>query len=90
MSYNGEVLSAVTVGHLIQGTHIEIISSTERGRGGIDPMTGLPGTDGMITSTPDIALLLLVADCAAISFFDPKRKVIGLGHGGSRGKSYSR
>jgi YfiH family protein len=81
----GVDIRAITVGHLIQGTHIEIVSPAERGRGGIDSNNGLPGTDGMITCVPDVALLLLVADCAAISFFDPKRKVIGLGHGGWRG-----
>src|SRR5579884_134397 len=75
----------VTVGHLIQGTHIEIVTVREKGRGAVDPETGLPGTDGMITNTPNIALLLLVADCAAITFYDPKRHVLGLGHGGWRG-----
>jgi YfiH family protein len=39
----------------------------------------------MITNTSGVALLSLVADCAAISFFDPRRKGIGLGHGGWRG-----
>jgi hypothetical protein len=39
----------------------------------------------LVDLTPDVALLLLVADCAAISFFDPRRKVIALGHGGWRG-----
>jgi len=78
-------LRTVTVGHLIQGTHIEVVSPTQRGRGAIDRESGLPGTDGLITNTPGISLLLLIADCAAISFFDPKRRVIGLGHGGWRG-----
>lgn len=81
----GVDLRSVTVGNLIHETHIEVVSPAQRGRGAIDRKSGLPGTDGLITNIPDIPLLLLVADCAALSFFDPKRKVIGIGHGGWRG-----
>ncbi len=30
-------------------------------------------TDGLITNRADIPLFIFIADCAALSFFDPKR-----------------
>src|SRR6266568_88695 len=39
----------------------------------------------LITNLPDVPLFILIADCAALSFYDPVRKVIGLGHAGWRG-----
>lgn len=41
--------------------------------------------DGLITNKPGICLLVLVADCVPLIFFDPKKRVIGVAHAGWRG-----
>ena len=41
--------------------------------------------DGMITNKAGIYLLLKVADCIPISFYDHKHEAVGLVHAGSRG-----
>lgn len=43
------------------------------------------GADGLITDVPDLALGILVADCAAILAVDPHNGIIGAFHTGWRG-----
>lgn len=43
------------------------------------------GVDGLITSTPGLALGIVVADCCAVYLVDPLRRAIGLVHSGKRG-----
>lgn len=42
-------------------------------------------TDGLITSTPEVALIIQVADCLPIALVDPAKNVIGLVHAGWKG-----
>src|ERR1039458_2297961 len=41
--------------------------------------------DGMITNLADIPLMVLVADCLPVLFYDPTHKAVGLAHAGWRG-----
>lgn len=45
----------------------------------------IPNTDGLITNTPGLALLLRFADCQPILLYDPLRHALGLAHAGWRG-----
>jgi len=81
----GVDVDAVTIAQLVQGTHIEIVKSSSRGMEAAERAKCFVGTDGLITNIPNAPLSILIADCAALSFFDPKRNVIGLGHAGWRG-----
>jgi polyphenol oxidase len=78
-------LESLTIGQLVQGTHIEVVSEDMRGHGSLDRATALPGTDGLITNRPNVPLAALVADCTVVSYFDPMRQVIALAHAGWRG-----
>jgi polyphenol oxidase len=78
-------LESLTIGKLIQGTHIATVSEDIRGCGSLDRATALPGTDGLITNVPNTPLAVLVADCTVVSYFDPVRQVIALAHAGWRG-----
>ncbi len=44
-----------------------------------------PRVDGIITDIKDLALMIQVADCQAVMFYDPKRQVIANVHSGWRG-----
>lgn len=68
-------------------TKIAIVGDSDRGKGASKWPNGLAQTDGLITDVPELPLLITVADCGAISFFDPKRKVVAIAHGGWRGVS---
>ncbi len=44
-----------------------------------------PKADGMVSTTPGIALGILTADCAPVLFADPGRRIIGAAHAGWKG-----
>jgi YfiH family protein len=47
--------------------------------------TVLPNTDGLVTGTPQLALLLRFADCQPVLLYDPENHALGLVHAGWRG-----
>lgn len=50
-----------------------------------DAGTELPGTDGLVTNIPGVALFLRFADCQPILLYDPVAHALGLIHAGWRG-----
>ncbi len=44
-----------------------------------------PDTDGLLTTTPGVALFFRFADCAPVLLFDPVQRAVGLVHAGWRG-----
>lgn len=49
----------------------------------LDPR--LVGVDALVTTVPEVALAILVADCAPVVLVDPVRRVLGVAHAGRRG-----
>jgi YfiH family protein len=45
----------------------------------------VPGVDALSTATTGLPLLVRVADCGPVYFYDPVRRVIALAHSGRRG-----
>ncbi len=73
-------------------TRILTVDETHRGMGLsvpyealLDTATADEGFDGFVTATPDVALVIRVADCVPILFWDPENRVIGACHAGWRG-----
>lgn len=44
-----------------------------------------PATDGLVTATPGVYLIMRYADCVPVLLFDPIRRAVGLVHAGWRG-----
>lgn len=59
----------------VHGNHIETVEKP-----GI-----FDDTDGLVTKTPDLAIGIRVADCAAVLAADPQNRVIGAFHAGWKG-----
>jgi polyphenol oxidase len=81
----GIEVDAMTIAQLVQGTHIEVVKSSSQGLSATEKAQRFVDTDGLITNEASVPLFIFIADCAALSFFDPKRNVIGIGHAGWRG-----
>jgi YfiH family protein len=47
--------------------------------------TRVPEVDALATGTPELALLVRVADCGPVFFYDPVRRAIAVAHSGRRG-----
>ena len=63
-------------GYQEHGTQVAVITG---------PMVDRPKADGLVSSTPGVALGILTADCGPILFADPEAKVIGACHAGWKG-----
>jgi len=63
-------------GEQVHGANVAIVSEK-----GLTPTA----TDGMVTNKPGICLLVLVADCVPLIFYDPRNRAIGVAHAGWKG-----
>ena len=78
-------LKNFTIANQIHGSDVKIITERLRGKGAFKQETAIKDTDAMVTNIPNICLVILVADCVPILFFDPVKKVIGAAHAGLGG-----
>lgn len=62
----------------VHGNRVATVTASDAGR-------VLPNTDGLVTATPGIALMLRFADCQPILLYDPVHHALGLLHAGWRG-----
>ncbi|HUU41074.1 MAG TPA: peptidoglycan editing factor PgeF [Desulfatiglandales bacterium] len=78
-------LNQFTTAGQIHSDKVSIISEGSRGKGGTNHKDAIDGADAMVTNVADICLIVLVADCVPILFFDPQKEVVGIAHAGWRG-----
>jgi len=70
--------------HQTHTANIRVTGPADRGKGVLWPR-GFADIDGLAADAPGVILTTLHADCAALFFLDPVRKVIALAHAGWRG-----
>jgi len=63
--------------HQVHGDTVQIIGS--------EPDAGVPDCDALVTSVPDVALAVLVADCVPVLLADVAAGVVGVAHAGREG-----
>jgi len=64
----------------VHGGNVTVVQKGDWGKGSEDYESAISNTDGMVTDAPEIFLMVLVADCPGIVFFDPKKNVVGIAH----------
>lgn len=78
----------LTVADQQHGDRVAVIDAALAGRGhdgAADAAAALPATDAMVTDLPGAALAVIVADCAPVVLFDPRRRAVGVAHCGRAG-----
>jgi hypothetical protein len=65
--------------HQTHSANIKIVTSSN------EKEKDLSDTDGLITTTPNVLISVLTADCVPLIFYDPVRQVLGVVHSGWRG-----
>ncbi len=75
----------LTVADQTHSGNVVIISEKQRGRGHSCYSNSVSNSDAMVTDRPGICLVVLVADCVPLLFFDPSNRAIGVAHAGWRG-----
>jgi YfiH family protein len=68
----------VTSPHQVHSNRVVVIGAEQAG-------TIIPGSDGLVTRTPGVGLLLRFADCQPILLYDPAHHALALVHAGWRG-----
>lgn len=78
----------LTIADQQHGDRVAVITAALAGRGhegAADAASALPATDAMVTDLPGAALTVIVADCAPVVLFDPRRRAVGVAHCGRSG-----
>ncbi|MBW1742036.1 MAG: peptidoglycan editing factor PgeF [Deltaproteobacteria bacterium] len=81
----GIPLNSVTTAKQIHDDCVKVVSEELRGRGSVDYDGAINGTDAMVTNVPNTCLMILMADCVPLLFYDPSKEVIGVAHAGWKG-----
>lgn len=64
--------------HQVHGAEVGLVDATEE-------RDLLAGTDGMVTATPGVVLMVRAADCVPVLLADPVAGVVGVAHAGRKG-----
>lgn len=83
--YVGIPLESFTLGQQIHSGNVHVVSESDRGMGSDSYDTGIRQSDALITNIRGISLMVLVADCTPVLFYDKKNRVIGIAHSGRMG-----
>lgn len=78
-------LKCITLGKQTHSGNVYVVSAAEKGRGSTSYDSAIPNSDSLVTDAPNICLMVLLADCVPVFFFDPHKKVVGITHAGRVG-----
>ncbi|MFW6075493.1 MAG: peptidoglycan editing factor PgeF [Chloroflexota bacterium] len=77
--------ASLTLGRQVHGANVSTVTRADRGKGRYPRFDAIPDSDGLMTSDPEVALGLIVADCVPVMIYDEVRHAIALVHAGWRG-----
>ena len=69
----------------VHGANAAFIGTTDAGRGLVSERDAVAGTDILVTTTPGVTLVVMVADCVPVALVDPTAGVLAVVHAGWRG-----
>jgi purine-nucleoside/S-methyl-5'-thioadenosine phosphorylase / adenosine deaminase len=69
----------------VHGADVHVVGDLDRGRGTLTQDDAIPDTDALVTTSPDVVLAILTADCVPIVLHDPVAGVLACVHSGWRG-----
>lgn len=78
-------IERITTAKQVHNNKAAVVTRKMCGRGANDQESALDGIDAMVTNVPGILLMIQVADCVPLLFYDPVKKVIAAAHAGWRG-----
>ncbi len=76
---------ALTLADQVHGSAVAVVGAADQGKGSVVADDAMKGIDALATDEPGIPLGILIADCVAVSFYDPARHIVGVAHAGWKG-----
>ena len=80
----GIALDCVVASRQIHKANVAVVKKEDWGLGSEDYESAIDASDAMITDEKNIFLMVLLADCPGIVFYDPVKKAVGVAHAGWR------
>lgn len=77
--------SCVVTGRQVHGNRVRLVDQSDAGRGAEVIDEAVPETDGLVTRTVDLPLMVYTADCVPLIVYDPVEHALGVAHAGWRG-----
>jgi len=81
----GVPLSRWVLCRQVHGTGVAVVGGLQEGRGATDRNSGIPRTDGLVTSSCGTAIGVLTADCVPLIIVEPVAPAVAVIHAGWRG-----
>ena len=69
----------------VHGARVRVVGAADRGSGAFCLDDVIADTDALVTSSPEVVLAILTADCVPIVLHDPVARVLACVHAGWRG-----
>lgn len=80
----GATLASTVFMEQVHGGRVAVVGAAERGRGTASHADAIAGVDALVTFEPDVAVVVLAADCVPVLLTNPGRGVAAV-HAGRRG-----
>jgi YfiH family protein len=74
-----------TAAEQVHGSAVALVRAADRGRGAVAWEDTLRGMDALVTNEPGLPLVILTADCVAISMYDTRGNAVAMVHAGWKG-----
>ncbi len=81
----GVGLETTVFARQVHGTTAALVDRGDRGRGSTVEDDAVPDVDILVTTSPGMTLVILVADCVPIALVDPAARILATVHAGWRG-----
>lgn len=78
-------LSRTVLAEQVHGGAIQKVDETDGGRGVYALDDAVPDVDGLYTTTANLWLMSLYADCVPLYFFNRQKSIVGIAHAGWKG-----
>ena len=78
-------LETMVFARQVHGTRAVLVGREDCGRGIASEDDAVPDADILVTASPEVTLVILVADCVPLALVDPAARVLAAVHAGWRG-----
>ncbi|HWF15233.1 MAG TPA: polyphenol oxidase family protein [Acidimicrobiales bacterium] len=81
----GVALARLVFARQVHGAGVAVVGGDDAGRGTAEEDDAVADADILVTTTPGLALVIMVADCVPLALIDPEAGVLAVVHAGWRG-----
>lgn len=81
----GRPLEQWVLAEQVHGARVQVVGAADAGQGSTRQEDRIPRCDALITTSDQVTLVVLTADCVPLVMYDPVRHAVAVAHAGWRG-----